>query len=142
MHGWPAHIIHTYVRTVDDITLLSCSSSSLSSMAVRKHTDTVEPPLVTFLTFLYSTPQSPVQQTSAVVETVRVKVQIFCMQPYRAMEETSRIISFIAAHNVPHKSADALLYMVHVGTSQSHAQIRACRGQNTQFSKLQSIVHR
>ena len=111
MDGWPAHIIHTYVRTVDDISLLSCSSSSLSNMAMRKHTDTVEPPLMTFLTFLYSTPQSPVHQTSAV---------------YRVMEETSRIMSFIAAHNVPHKSTHALLYMVHVGTSQSHAQIWAC----------------
>ena len=36
------------------ITLLSCSSRSLSNMAVQKHTDTVEPPLMTFLTFLHS----------------------------------------------------------------------------------------
>ena len=120
MHGWPAHIIHTYVRTVDDITLLSCGYSSLSNMAVRKHTDTVEPPLVTFLTFLYSTPQSPVHQTSAVLETVRVKVQIFCMQPYRVMGETAKIMSFIAAHNVPHKSADALLWYMWVQASPMH----------------------
>ena len=91
MHGWPAHSIHTYVCTVDDITLLSCSSSSLSNMAMRKHTDTVKPPPMTFLTFLYSTQQSLVHQTSAVYidcegQSSKALIRpwmyvIFCMQP-------------------------------------------------------------
>ena len=142
MHGWPAHIIHTYVRTVDDITLPSCNSSSLSNIygsekAHRHHRTTIDD-------FSYNSVQHTAD-SSAPNKCCMFNKRLWGSKfkgsnPLHATiglamhgGKQQDIMSFIAAYNVPHKSADALLYMVHVGTSPSHAQIRACRGQNTQF---------